>query len=173
MKIIFIYFRYIIALVIRIFLIILSEILLKYDITYADIDYSVFNDGAKHLLKFESPYNRETYRYTPLLAFMVIPNHLININFGKFLFVLIDLANGFLIEILLNLQTSLVQITFAQPFNIYDSNKHPIQQSISNKQKTTRRSTHIQCEQTTRVFVPIFVVCAGAAAVPTKEAKFV
>lgn len=104
MKILLIYFRYIIALFIRIFLIILSEILLKYDITYADIDYSVFSDGAKHLINFESPYNRETYRYTPLLALLVIPNHIININFGKVLFVLIDLGNGFLIEILLNLQ---------------------------------------------------------------------
>jgi phosphatidylinositol glycan class M len=104
MKIIFIYFRYIIALIIRLFLIILSEILLKYDITYTDIDYYVFSDGSKHLLNFQSPFNRETYRYTPLLAFLVIPNHIININFGKILFVFIDLGNGFLIEILLNLQ---------------------------------------------------------------------
>jgi hypothetical protein len=104
MKIIFIYFRYIIALIIRLSLIILSEILIKYDITYTDIDYYVVSDGSKHLLNFESPFKRETYRYTPLLGLLLVPNHIININFGKFLFVLIDLGNGIIIEILLNLQ---------------------------------------------------------------------
>jgi len=96
--------RYFNALAIRILLLIISEVLLKYNITYTDIDYFVFTDGAKHLINFESPYKRETYRYTPLLALMMLPNINININFGKVIFVFLDILNGICIEILLNLQ---------------------------------------------------------------------
>lgn len=106
LKFLLIHMRYFNALAIRIFLVILSEILLKFNITYSDIDYQVFTDGANYLLNFESPYNRETYRYTPLLAFMMIPNHILNINYGKILFVLVDMLNGICIEILLNLQNA-------------------------------------------------------------------
>jgi len=104
LKFIFVYLRYFNAFLIRIFLVILSEILSKYNITYTDIDYFVFSDGAKHILNLESPYKRETYRYTPLLALMMIPNQIININCGKIIFVFIDILNGICIEILLNLQ---------------------------------------------------------------------
>lgn len=107
LKIILVDCRYFIAIGIRLFMIILSEILLqKYDIVYTDIDYHVFSDGAKHLLNFQSPYERETYRYTPILAFMMIPNHIINYNFGKVLLSIIDVLVGLLIEILLNIQNS-------------------------------------------------------------------
>ncbi len=106
MKFLLIHMRYFNAFAIRIFLVILSEILLKFNITYTDIDYHVFNDGAKHLLSLESPYNRETYRYTPLLAFMMIPNQILNINYGKIVFVFVDILNGICIEILLNLQNT-------------------------------------------------------------------
>lgn len=103
-KFIFVHLRYINALFIRVFLIILSEILLKYNIVYTDIDYYVFTDGAKHMLSLESPFNRETYRYTPLLSLLMIPNHLIHISYGKFFFIIVDILNGLCIEILLNLQ---------------------------------------------------------------------
>ena len=50
--------RYINAIAIRFFMIILSEILyFKFNIIYTDIDYNVITDGAKHLIQFESPYN--------------------------------------------------------------------------------------------------------------------
>jgi phosphatidylinositol glycan class M len=97
--------RYIIALGLRIFIILITEWLyLKLNVVYTDIDYHVFSDGAKHLLKLESPYNRETYRYTPILAMMMVPNHIINYNFGKILFSFVDVLVGLLIEILLNIQ---------------------------------------------------------------------
>jgi hypothetical protein len=64
---------------------------------YTDIDYHVFSDAARHMHAGESPYERDTYRYTPLLALLMQPNVLLTPSFGKCVFVLFDLLCGWLI----------------------------------------------------------------------------
>ena len=97
--------RYITSLIIRYVIIIITEYLYyNYGILYTDIDYHVFSDGAKHVSKLESPYERETYRYTPLLAALMIPNIKIWYPIGKFLLSTIDVGVGYLIELLLKYQ---------------------------------------------------------------------
>jgi phosphatidylinositol glycan class M len=44
-----------------------------------------------------SPYTRQTYRYTPLLALVLAPNEWLHPSFGKYLFAACDIVNGVLI----------------------------------------------------------------------------
>ncbi|KAH8682524.1 GPI mannosyltransferase 1 [Xylariales sp. PMI_506] len=89
---------------------------------YTDIDYYVFTDAARFTFSsssssssssgtgsssnsiygfgFGSPYTRETYRYTPLLAWMLYPTTLPGtawFSSGKVLFAAADLAAGWLL----------------------------------------------------------------------------
>ena len=91
-------FLFTLAAVVRIALIIygwLQDLYLK--VKYTDIDYIVFSDAAKHVVNGSSPYNRATYRYTPLLAFLMTPNTFIHPSFGKVFFSICDLIVGWLI----------------------------------------------------------------------------
>lgn len=89
----------VIATIIRLFLILYGQFHDQVSsIPYTDVDYRVFTDAARHIINEESPYKRHTYRYSPLLAMMMVPNVLMNQNFGKILFSLVDILVGVAIK---------------------------------------------------------------------------
>ncbi|OJJ96218.1 glycosyltransferase family 50 protein [Aspergillus aculeatus ATCC 16872] len=65
---------------------------------YTDIDYLVFTDAARFTAGGGSPYDRATYRYTPLLAWVLIPTTWEGwFSFGKVMFAVADVVAGWLL----------------------------------------------------------------------------
>ena len=71
---------------------------------YTDVDYLVVSDAGKLMLQKQNPFHRDTYRYSPLLAFAMIPNHLIHPAFGKLLFAASDMIVAILLTCILRLR---------------------------------------------------------------------
>ena len=69
-----------------------------FEVPYTDVDYDVFTDAARFMAGGHSPYERDTYRYSPLLAGALIPNVLVHPLWGKCLFASGDLLAGWLIK---------------------------------------------------------------------------
>ncbi len=93
------------AILLRAVLFIYGLIQDKYSpLPYTDIDYFVFTDAARYVSRGLSPYERETYRYTPLLAWTLLPTAwpgAVWFSFGKFLFATADIIAGWLIVLVL------------------------------------------------------------------------
>ncbi|KAK1753431.1 GPI mannosyltransferase 1 [Echria macrotheca] len=79
---------------------------------YTDIDYLVFTDASRFMNHGKSPYARETYRYTPVLAWLLLPTawatgssiwDVVCFSSGKVLFAVADLVAGWLLERLLTM----------------------------------------------------------------------
>ncbi|KAM3695732.1 hypothetical protein ACJW31_07G155300 [Castanea mollissima] len=89
----------------RVFLIIYGEWQDTHmEVRYTDIDYLVFSDAASLMASGKSPYLRSTYRYSPLVAFLLIPNSIFHRSWGKFLFSASDLLVGYFIRSILKLR---------------------------------------------------------------------
>ena len=65
-------------------------------VPYTDVDYLVVTDGARHMLAGGSPFQRETYRYTPLLALVFTPNAVL-FEWGKVVLSLADVVAGYFV----------------------------------------------------------------------------
>lgn len=88
-----------VAFVIRFVLVVYGEFHDYYsEVPYTDVDYKVFTDASRHYYENNSPYDRHTYRYSPLLAVLLVPNIVIHKCFGKVLFSCIDVIVGLLIQ---------------------------------------------------------------------------
>lgn len=67
------------------------------EVKYTDIDYRIFTEAAYYVWNGESPFKRPTYRYSPILAFLLTPNIFMTKEFGKLLFSALDIVTSFLI----------------------------------------------------------------------------
>lgn len=89
----------IVNIIIRLVLIVYGEVQDCWsEVQYTDVDYKVVTDGARHVLQGESPYDRHTFRYSPLLAYLMVPNVIGHKFVGKLIFAAVDLLVGVLIR---------------------------------------------------------------------------
>ncbi|KAF0718214.1 hypothetical protein AaE_010695 [Aphanomyces astaci] len=70
-------------------------------VKYTDVDYDVYTDASREILQGNSPFDRTTYRYTPILAYMLLPNVYLHEAWGKLLFVASDMIVGYLLYAIL------------------------------------------------------------------------
>ena len=97
----------ILAVFVRVVLLVYGPWQDKYlEVKHTDVDYWVVADAANALMMGKSPYTRSTYRYTPVLAAMLVPNSVFGEWWGKSLFAACDLLVGYLIYLFLTRTTN-------------------------------------------------------------------
>lgn len=89
-------------------------------VRYTDADYNVFFRAAKLLSKGASPYNESTFRYSPVLAHVLLGDRELFPGFGKAVFVAGDLVAALLLQ-------ALLQREFARPRSAADKGLEGVQ----------------------------------------------
>jgi len=90
---------YVLSFIIRILLLLYGEWQDAYmEVKFTDVDYFVFSDAAEFVYQLESPYRRATYRYNPVLAWILVPNTFVHKAWGKVLFICFDFCTAALME---------------------------------------------------------------------------
>lgn len=69
-----------------------------YPVQFTDIDYRVYSEAAEYILQGSSPYERQTYRYPPVLSAILAGNFVFHRIFGKVLFALFDILIAYELE---------------------------------------------------------------------------
>lgn len=75
-----------------------------WQVPFTDVDYKVFSDAARYVEEGSSPYRRHTYRYPPVLAWLLVPNSWVHPAWGKLLFSLADICTAALIHFVVKAQ---------------------------------------------------------------------
>lgn len=87
-------------------------------VAYTDIDYWVYSDAAKHVFNGGSAFDRHTYRYTPLLAWMLVPNEIIGMWWGKAIFSAAGILSGILIYRITNRSSTYASLWLFSPLTV-------------------------------------------------------
>ncbi|CCF58345.1 hypothetical protein KAFR_0E01910 [Kazachstania africana CBS 2517] len=90
-----------------------------FKVKFTDIDYNVVNDAANYVYQGQSPYLRDTYRYTPLLSWIVSLNQTVGwFHFSKLIFILCDILTGLILLKLVNYNLTLGSCWLLNPMVI-------------------------------------------------------
>lgn len=89
----------ILSTILRLIMVVYGEIQDKIaEVLYTDIDYRVVTDGARNIIEGRSPFQRHTYRYSPILAYLQLANIILHPVLGKLIYVLFDVLVAILIN---------------------------------------------------------------------------
>ena len=89
---------FVVAYLLRLFLVFCGDLFSPKGVKYQDIDYEVFTNASRHIYNGGIAYDCDTYRYTPLLAWILQPNIWLTPEFGKVLFITIDIIGAYLLH---------------------------------------------------------------------------
>ncbi|KAI3421842.1 hypothetical protein GPALN_012386 [Globodera pallida] len=105
---------FLMAFLVRLFLIFYARIHdYFFEVHFTDIDYKVFTEAALLVRQGHSPYEQPTYRYTPVIAWFLVPNA-VYADFGKVLFCVVDVFVGYIHLLILETELSTKRLSLTQ-----------------------------------------------------------